>query len=131
MRAPVVFGLLAAMACDPSPTGPTVPLDREFVLQPGTAAIIENASIRVRFDGVLGDSRCPADVMCVWAGDAVVRIVVIEGPRRTQEYELHTVDMKPVQHGDLTIALVQLQPYRFTTGEIRPEDYRATLRVTR
>lgn len=119
------------MACDPSPTGPTVPLDREFVLQPGGAAAIEDSSVRVRFDGVLGDSRCPADVMCVWGGDAVVRIEVFQERGGMQEYDLHTGDMKPVQHGDLTIALVQLQPYPFSTGPIRPEDYRATLRVTR
>jgi hypothetical protein len=39
--------------------------------------------------------------------------------------------MKPVTHEDLTIALVELAPYPFSSRPIQPGDYRATLRVTR
>ena len=46
-------------------------------------------------------------------------------------YPLHTGDMKPVTHEDLTIALVELSPYPFSSRPIQPGDYRATLRVTR
>jgi hypothetical protein len=60
-----------------------------------------------------------------------VNIEVI-GPGFTRtEYELHTGNMEPVRHGDLTIGLVALFPYPFGSGTIPPEDYRATLRVTR
>jgi hypothetical protein len=92
---------------------------------------ISEAGISVRFEGVAGDSRCPADAFCVQGGDALVQIEVAPegGPR--QPYVLHTGDMRPVSHGDLTIALVQLAPYPFSANPIDPRDYRATLRVTR
>ena len=84
----------------------------------------------VRFDGVSGDSRCPADAMCIQGGDAIVRIAVIQRGG-SQAYALHTGDMRPIAHDDLEIGLVDLSPYPFSTRPILPADYRATLRVTR
>jgi hypothetical protein len=125
------FCLLAAVGCsDGSPGGPTVPLNREFVLARGQSAAIESASVRIRFEGVVGDSRCPADVVCIQGGDAIVRIVVLAGPT-SRDYELHTGDMRPVRHEDLTITLVQVVPYPFSSRTIEPGEYRVTLRVTR
>jgi hypothetical protein len=124
--------LAAATACsDASPSGPTVPLNQQFELAPGQAATVEGASIRVSFIRVVGDSRCPADVLCVQGGDAIVEIQVHPGGTGTVPYELHTGDMRPVKHGDLTIELVQLSPYPFSSRTIQPGEYRATLRVTR
>ena len=114
--------------CDESPTGPS--LSEEFTLAPGEAVVIAEAGVRVRFDRVEGDSRCPADAVCVQGGDAVVQIAVIE---RAAEwpYALHTGNMAPVNHAALTIELVELQPYPFSSRTIEPGEYRATLRVTK
>lgn len=84
----------------------------------------------VRFDGVSGDSRCPADALCVLGGDAIVRVVV-DSAAGTLGYELHTGNMLPVRHGDVTVALVRLDPYPFSARPIEPHEYRATLRVSR
>jgi hypothetical protein len=123
--------LLAATACTDAPSSPTVPLDRQFELAPGQSASVEGASIRVSFLRVVGDSRCPADALCVQGGDAIVEIQVHPDSSGGVPYELHTGDMRPVQHGDLTIELVQLSPYPFSSRTIQPDEYRATLRVTR
>jgi hypothetical protein len=133
-RRPVLLAavavLSAAAACSDSPTRPSAPLDRQFTLAPGEAARIAGTSVRVRFERVDGDSRCPADALCVLGGDAVVRIAVEnDGPGRS--YALHTGTMAPVRHDDLTIALVELAPYPFSARTIAPDEYRATLRVTR
>jgi hypothetical protein len=67
--------------------------------------------------------------MCVLGGDALVHIAATtEGV--SNDYTLHTGDMKPARHGNLTIALEQLQPYPFSARPIDPDDYRVTLRVT-
>ena len=124
----LVLGLAAG--CDESFSGPTVPLDTQFTLAPGEVMGIEQAGVRVRFDGVEGDSRCPADVVCIQGGDARVQISVLSSDGQS-DYELHTGDMEPVRHGDLTIALEELAPYPFSSRTIEPDDYRATLRVTR
>lgn len=64
-------------------------------------------------------------------GDAIVRIEVLSWNGRRDGYDLHTGDMRPVRHGDLTIGLVRLEPYPFSSRTIEPGDYRATLRGTR
>jgi hypothetical protein len=125
------FCLLALTACsEKSPVAPG-PISREVVLAPGQTVSIAEALIALRFEGVAGDSRCPADAICVWGGDALVQIEVIPASGRRQPYVLHTGDMRPVVHEDLTIALVELSPYPFSSRPIQPGDYRAILRVTR
>jgi hypothetical protein len=121
--------LLTATACDESLTGPTVSLNQEFELQPGGAATVADA-FRVRFNRVTGDSRCPADAVCIQGGDAIVHITAIDDDALV-DLELHTGDMQPVRHGSYTVHLVQLQPYPFSSRTIQPEEYRATLKVTR
>jgi hypothetical protein len=124
--------LLFVTACDEkTPTGPSVPLNQEFTLAPGQAATIQDAAVRVQFVSVSGDSRCPADALCIQGGDALVHVRAGDGGM--QDYELHTGDeaRAVVVHGALRIQLVNLQPYPFSSRTIAPDDYRATLRVTR
>ena len=128
----LVFGfcLLAATGCDQPLTGPSTPLNTEFVLAPGETMGIESASLSVTFNRVAGDSRCPADALCVQGGSADVHITATSNAAR-REHVLKTGDMKPVQHGDVTISLVQLAPYPFSSRTIAPDEYRATLKVAR
>jgi len=126
----VIACLLAATACTESSTGPTVPLDTEFVLAPGESRAVEGTRLTIRFNGVAGDSRCPADAVCVQGGSAEVRITAVS-EESTRDLVLLTGDMRPVRHGSFTIALVQLAPYPFSSRTIAPEEYRATLRATR
>ncbi|MGQ0737360.1 MAG: hypothetical protein ACT4QD_27410 [Acidobacteriota bacterium] len=122
----VAFGA----GCDESLTGPTVPLNQDFTLAPRQTAWVEAASLTVRFDRVTGDSRCPSDVVCIQGGDAIVHITVTSA-QSVRGHELHTGDLKPVRHDEVTIALVSLVPYPFSSRTISPDEYRATLKVTR
>jgi hypothetical protein len=126
----IALCLSAVTACADSPTIPT-PVNQEVILAPGQTVNISGADLNLRFEGVLADSRCPANAICIWAGDAHVRIQV--QPRRgsNKAYDLHTADNRPVTHDDVTIELTQLLPYPFTTDPIDPAAYRATLKVTR
>ena len=124
--------LLFATACDENaPTGPTVPLNQEFSLAPGEVATIQDTSVRIEFVGVSGDSRCPADALCIQGGDAIVHIRTSGDLAR--EYDMHTGDEQRavIQHGNVRIALINLQPYPFSSRTIQPGEYRASLRVTR
>jgi hypothetical protein len=123
--------LLATTACsDDSPTRPS-PVSRQVVLAPGQTAAILEGGVSIRFQEVAGDSRCPATAICVWSGDALVRVEVIPLFGGRQTYDLHTADRRAVTHEDLTIALVELAPYPLNATPIPQADYRATLRVTR
>jgi hypothetical protein len=126
------FCLLVATACAArNPLGPTVPLNEQFTLARGESAQIDGAGFRLEFVQVTGDSRCPADVVCIQGGDALVHVRVLNGG--TTAYELHTGDasLAAVTHQQLRIELVQLQPYPFSSRTIAPGEYRATFTVTR
>jgi hypothetical protein len=117
-------------ACDEVETSPTAPLAAEFTLAPGESRRIEGELATVSLVGVTGDSRCPADAICITGGSATVGITVASG-LATRPYDLRTGDMQPVVHDRLTIALIQLSPYPFSSRTIAPDEYRATLKVTR
>jgi hypothetical protein len=128
----VVLCLLTAAGCDESQTGPTVALNERFTLAPGSVAAVRDEEVRVRFDEVTGDSRCPADAICIQGGDALVHIRVSDRAT-TNAYVLHTGDSSQgtIMHGSVRIALVELQPYPFSSRTIAPGDYRATFNVSR
>jgi hypothetical protein len=111
-----------------SATSPA-PIDSKVVLAPGGDAAIDPA-LSVRFVEVAGDSRCPADAVCITAGDATVRVEV-----RTEDVtatrDLHTGLMQPVTVEDVRIELLRLEPSPFSSHPIDPAEYRATLRVVR
>lgn len=129
-RVSLATTLTLAAACD-SETGPTGALDTSITVAPGDSIRVPGTSIRVTFVGVQGDSRCPADAVCIQGGDALVQLKVDEdGMVRT--IELHTGNLQPVQVSGLTFRLEQLVPYPFSSRPpIAPDDYRATVHVSR
>jgi hypothetical protein len=125
--------LLAVTACDEeSAVGPTVTLSERFTLAPGEVATVRDVNLRVQFVEVTGDSRCPADAVCIQGGDAQVHIRAVDGGAPST-YQLHTGDSSraTVTHNQFRITLVELQPYPFSSRTIAQGDYRATLTVTR
>lgn len=133
MRLPILLlCLLAVTACDESPTGPTVTIDQRFTLSPGETASIQGHGVRLRFEGVTGDSRCPGDAICIQGGDAIVKVSAT-GDAGSVTLDLHTGDSSraSVTYGGVKVALVELQPYPFSSlPAIKPGDYRATLLVS-
>ena len=93
MRATVLLiCLLCVTGCDEkSPVGPTVPLNERFTLSPGEVAVIDDADVRLQFVRVTGDSRCPADAICIQGGDALVQVRAADGDDATL-LGLHTGD---------------------------------------
>ena len=130
----MVFCLLAATACDEkSPTAPSGPLNERLTLAPGTAVAVAGADFRLQFVAVTGDSRCPADAVCIQGGDAIVHLRVLDTGGAAADYELHTGDatQAAVTHRQARIELARLDPYPFSSRMIAPEEYRATVTVTR
>lgn len=124
-------GRTAAPASEPS-AGTRVALDQPFELGVGDRATVAGEEVNVRFEAVAGDSRCPSDVQCVWAGNAVVRAVLSQG-RKAFGAELNTtLEPKSVDYLAYNVALVSLVPYPGGEGgSISPSQYRATFVVTR
>lgn len=129
MHALILAVALGLAGCASSSVAPNVPVNREVTLAPGQTATVASG-VSVAFVGVTGDSRCPADAVCVQGGDAIVRLQLIASGDR-HDVELHTGDMRPVTARDITLELVQLVPYPFSSRTIEPGEYRATIRVIR
>src|SRR5436190_21967519 len=105
MRGVALSILLAAVtiaACSQGASAPSGPVNAQVVLAPGETADVSGAAIRLRFVGVMGDSRCPAGALCIQGGDAVVRIEVLPATGGQATYELHTGHLQPVHHDSLT-----------------------------
>lgn len=124
------FCLFAVTGCFlESPTEPG-PINQQVTLAPGQSTAIEGTDLSLRFVGVTGDSRCPADALCVLGGSATVKVEV-SGSSGSRELTFETGDLKPITYEAWSLELVQLMPYPFSATPIDHEDYRATLRVKR
>jgi hypothetical protein len=127
---------LAACSSPQTATEPVVYSKAEaadsITIRLGRTIVIDD--IRVRFDAVESDSRCPMDVVCVWQGDAVANFVVerTATPSSAVALRLHTT-LEPKNgsaHG-YRVELLLLQPYPKASSPTRAEDYVASVRVVR
>ena len=118
-----------------APTPATPALNEDFILAPGQTAVVKDTDIRLTFDRVSEDSRCPTDVTCIWEGDATVLLRIKAAAADEVTREVHTQGDAPRSRkapaGDYVVTLVQLDPAPRSTAAVAPSAYRATLRVGR
>ncbi len=120
----------AALAACTSVTA--VQPDGTFTLQVGDRARVHNGDFTIHFVSVPADSRCPVDVVCVWAGDAVVRLDVTSSGW-TRQHDLHTnssVGDVSIEHDNHVVELIDLTPAARSGQPIAQGDYTARLRVS-
>lgn len=95
----------------------------------GGQAITKTGRVTVKFLELVEDSRCPADVNCVWAGVARIRVRVSRNGK-SSEFELNTNQReKPAVFQGYSITLIDLKPRQSTTSKYSPSAYEATLMV--
>jgi hypothetical protein len=124
-----VLPLLLIAACSGSPTQP----DRVAAGQPFELRLDQTATVdglRIRFDAVRSDSRCPMDALCVRAGEAVIAVTLSAAGETSAGRELQTVPaMSQAAYSRFMITLSQLQPYPRSDRQMQPSDYIATFIV--
>jgi hypothetical protein len=130
MRVLAVVFLVSIVACSGSPTEPDrVRTGRPFDLRVGDSALTTD-DLRIRFDTVRSDSRCPLDAFCVRAGQAVIAITLLWRREVAVGRELETVPSRSqVTHSRFTVTLSELQPYPRSDRQTQPNDYIATFVV--
>ena len=127
----IVWIVAASTGCARNPNQPgELALRQSVELRAGSSATLEGG-LTIAFDRVTSDSRCPMNAFCVWAGDAIVAVLLSQRPGGSAARELHT-DARGSETSYLaySIKLLTLAPYPQTDREIRPEDYVATIEVT-
>ena len=117
----------------------TVNTSQPFEMALGDIVYLEGTDISFEFALLLSDSRCPANVQCIQAGDASVLFKVsqvgdggfqlvaqIPGLVRTP-YDINNV----IQVHHVRFQLLSLSPYPVDgTDVITDSDYRATIRLS-
>jgi hypothetical protein len=126
----VAFAILIS-GCAAHPAQPSRPLGQPFDVKAGTSAVLADG-LRLTFDRVRADSRCPLDALCIQAGEAIVVLTLSQSAAAQVEQELRTTPaFSEATYLAYVIRLVALAPYPRSTQQIRPEEYVATLTVDR
>jgi hypothetical protein len=77
----------------------------------------------------INDSRCPSDVICVWQGMVTLRIEVASPV--TETLLLNTNDNLLDSVKGYAFQLLNVSPNPISTENIKPEEYRVRLKITK
>jgi len=97
---------------------------------------IAGNDLKLCFDAVVSDSRCPANAMCIWQGAATATFSFTKNGA-THRFDLSTITMKPNYTKDTIIAgykieFINLSPYPGTVADPIPDSQRkAELKITK
>jgi len=98
----------------------------------GTTAADAAQGLELTFRAIV-DSRCPADVNCMWTGDAVVDFLFVKNGAEAP-LELHThsnYDTEASAHG-YNVQLISVSPYPERHDDLPQDDeYVAVIRMTK
>jgi hypothetical protein len=77
------------------------------------------------------DTRCPADVNCVWSGNAIVKLSIAKGKSAAKMFELNTaLEPKIISYQGYEITLKDLSPVRKST-DTSPINYIVKLNLAK
>lgn len=119
----VAFSQRVEAPTEPNDTG-RIRAPEEAVLSVGQTATLAGVSVT---PNKVNDSRCPADVQCVWAG-TVTASVLLELNGETQTVDIG-LDVEPVEFGGYLVSLVSVEPTRGSGPSLEQDTYRLTIRV--
>ena len=124
----VAVAAMMAAACW-NPTAPDAVAGVPFDVKVGSTATLDDG-LRIRFDAVRADSRCPMDAQCIRAGEAIITVsmTMSKGSPETREMRTDATGSK-ITYADHSIELTALAPYPRSTQTIEPREYVATFVV--
>jgi hypothetical protein len=107
-----------------------VQLGQRFELQNGESALVKSAGLRLTFASLAEDSRCPAGVQCVWAGDASVEVSLeISGEAETRLLHTNPRFDRETEFRGFRVELIDVRPQPREGTEIAPSDYVIALQI--
>lgn len=108
-------------------------LGKEFQLGQDKIAFFESENIWIGSLDVTEDSRCPADVLCVWQGRVSIAVNIIRGEQNLGDFTLtlgESENLALQTFDGYYIRLLKVEPYPFSSHEIQPSEYVVTLLVS-
>lgn len=110
----------------------TVQLDTPFKMTQKKGVQFENDDLKIIFDTVSEDSRCPEGTTCVWEGQVKVNLTVKtkNGSEKVEILRKGKQKENAIQKvGEHTIYLMAVNPYPKDGEKIAQEDYKITMIV--
>lgn len=124
----VLLLTFASIAAQPGKR--VIVLEQEFKLKIGESAKVPREGLKVEFESVAEDSRCPKGVNCVWAGNAKILLKVKKDAGKPANVELNTnINPKTSRYLEYELRLKELKPYPESNTTIKSSDYEVTLTV--
>lgn len=109
-------------------------LNEPFKLKIGQQATINSEKISISFLNVTEDSRCPSDVVCIWQGQASIRISTEINGTNAGQFVLTVGGNEKsavLGGGKYSIKMTGLEPYPVSTNHAELKDYIAILVVSK
>jgi hypothetical protein len=134
MRTLLLGAIVAVGMCgQPRPFDPEidVTLGEPFTLRVEQTAEVSGTPLRLFFEEVLEDSRCPIDAVCVWQGNARLSLRAELAGGEPAQLLLNTgLEPRAAPANGYRVTLENVQPAPRSGRSIASGDYVATLRVT-
>lgn len=128
---PLLLFICLSFAQEPR-SNDKVELGQEFKIRNGQEVVVGEEKVRIKFRSVPMDSRCPSDVVCVWAGNGEVVVEVVRKNKKQVVATLNTgLNPKEIDYKGFKIRLASLNPYPKVSHAIDPKEYAATMIVTK
>jgi hypothetical protein len=110
-------------------------LGTPFILAVNETVAVAGSDVSVKFFNVTEDSRCPADVVCIWEGQVTVMLGLTENTTDLGRFNLTlggggNASMAEREVGSYVIKLTEVQPYPYSSRPTMPSDYNATFVLT-
>lgn len=124
--------LTAFAGCAGNAAAVKAAVGESFAIGIGQTAEIKGEDMTITFKEMIGDSRCPTGVTCIWAGVASASVTIVY---KGTTYSLalnqpgHTSPVKEAFF-DYTLAF-DISPYPTANQEIARKDYRITMTVSK
>jgi hypothetical protein len=78
----------------------------------GQSVFADGGRLEIKFDARVNDSRCPANAVCVWQGDAHVRIITRVAGAAAVTSDLHsTLNPLKVSVDRYAISMIGMTPF--------------------
>jgi len=126
-----------AMSSEPGDAGSAsqvkARLGEDFLLPIGQTASITGENLRITFDDVVEDSRCPKNVTCIWEGrvTCVVRLTHGDSVRAMVLTEYGLADQDAKENYEEYQLAFHVQPYPEEPVTIPKNEYQLLLIVSR
>ena len=126
----IVFIFLTG--CSKNQVAVKVSPGEDFTIGVGQSARITGEDMIVKFVEVIGDSRCPQNVNCVWEGVASSHVTITH---KDVSYQIVLNQPGHTEYAEETFIdytfTYSLNPYPREGEEISPDEYRLTLTITK